>query len=324
MPLPASLILPVVRLRLEAVVETPLYLPAYAGSALRGAFGHALRRLACMTRQKTCHACPLRQTCPYAVIFESLPPGQDGLLKRINEAPRPYIIEAPTDGQRHWQTGETLVFHLVLAGRALQQLPLILLAWQRALQHGLGAGEQRGKSRLVRVWQAGLPAGDDCLLDTDQGISAALLPPVPFPALPPEGLHRLTLRFVTPLRLQAQGSALSASRLTLRHLLRALFRRQYLLALCHGEGNESDWQQMQCLLDAAQSVQDEKHLRWHDWTRHSSRQQQDMTLGGLTGDWHLQGNLAPLWPLLWQGQFLHVGKEAVFGLGGYVLVSQAA
>lgn len=42
--------LPLARYRLEFFVDTPLYLPAYAGSTLRGAFGGALRAAACMTR----------------------------------------------------------------------------------------------------------------------------------------------------------------------------------------------------------------------------------------------------------------------------------
>lgn len=324
MSLPAAFelpVIPVARLRLEAVAETPLHLPGYAGSALRGAFGHALRRLACMTRQKTCTGCPLRQTCPYAVIFETLPPPQPaGRLERLNEAPRPYVIEAPTDGQRSWQVGETLVFHLVLAARALQQLPLILLAWQRALQQGLGPETRRGCSRLARVWQTGLPEGDYCLLDTAQGISQPLLPLPPVPPLPEKVRQGLTLRLVTPLRLQQEGKILPASQITLRHLLRALFRRQHLLAQCHGTLPASMEPDMPSLLAAAQAITDEKHLYWQDWKRHSSRQQQAMTLGGLLGDWHLQGDLAPVWPLLWQGQALHAGKEAVFGLGGYVLL----
>ena len=42
--------LPLARYRFHWRVSAPIHLPAYAGSMLRGAFGHALRRLACMTR----------------------------------------------------------------------------------------------------------------------------------------------------------------------------------------------------------------------------------------------------------------------------------
>ena len=54
--------LPHARLRLQAAVDTPLRLPDYAGSTLRGAFGGALRRIACMTHVPTCTGCPLLHT----------------------------------------------------------------------------------------------------------------------------------------------------------------------------------------------------------------------------------------------------------------------
>ncbi len=43
---------PAARYRFEWRVTRALRLPDYAGSTLRGAFGHALRKVACMTEQK--------------------------------------------------------------------------------------------------------------------------------------------------------------------------------------------------------------------------------------------------------------------------------
>ena len=51
--------LPAARYRFDFEVTVPLRLPEYAGSMIRGVFGRALRRLACMTREKDCKACPL-------------------------------------------------------------------------------------------------------------------------------------------------------------------------------------------------------------------------------------------------------------------------
>ena len=44
---------PFVRYRFRFRVMTPLVLPDYAGSMIRGAFGRALRKTVCMTHQKT-------------------------------------------------------------------------------------------------------------------------------------------------------------------------------------------------------------------------------------------------------------------------------
>jgi CRISPR/Cas system endoribonuclease Cas6 (RAMP superfamily) len=76
------------------------------------------------------------------------------------------------------------------------------------------------------------------------------------------------------------------------------------------------------LLATTTDLSDEKHLRWLDWTRYSSRQQQEMTLGGAVGTWRFTApadTLAALWPWLWLGQWLHIGKNATMGMGGYTM-----
>ena len=46
-----------------------------------------------------------------------------------------------------------------------------------------------------------------------------------------------------------------------------------------------------------------------------------MQLGGLLGSVVLRGDLAPFAELLHLGQWLHVGKNATMGLGGYWLAT---
>ena len=307
--------LPHARLNLHAQVETPLRLPDYAGSALRGAFGGALRRIACMTHQPACTGCPLLRSCPYAVVFESAPPAQAHSLQKCSEIPRPYVIEPPAWGAREWQPGESLQFSIVLLGRAIEQTPLILLAWQRALARGIGPGD--GRARLLRVTQS-LPAGAHPVFDATDGSTRAPLPES-FPEQAPPAV--VTLRFNTPLRLQANGHALSAERVDVRRLILGLARRISLLAEFHGPGAPGF--DFPAIAAHAATLVETRQLAWRDWTRRSSRQQQAMTLGGLMGEWTLAGDLAPVWPLLQLGQATHVGKEAVFGLGGYRLIPSA-
>lgn len=50
-----------------------------------------------------------------------------------------------------------------------------------------------------------------------------------------------------------------------------------------------------------------------------------MELGGLLGVGELAGpGLGLLWPLLWQGQWVHAGKGTTFGLGAYRLTAPPA
>lgn len=72
---------PAVRYEFVFGVTTPIRSPEYAGSMIRGAFGRALRKTACMTRQSDCKSCPLYRTCPYTAIFEAPPPMEGGIQK---------------------------------------------------------------------------------------------------------------------------------------------------------------------------------------------------------------------------------------------------
>ena len=308
MPLPDTF--PLARYRLDFTTEQPIHLPEYAGSALRGAFGHALRRTACVTGQSTCVGCALHRSCPYPAIFESPPPL--GYTRRVySQVPQPFVIEPPPWGERAHATGSALRLHTVLIGPALRQLPLVLLAWRQALQRGLGP--QQGTARLDRVW---LEGSDDPVLAHAAGPlrshaqAQTLALPAP-DAAPPSA----TLVFDTPLRLQRGGQVLGPAQLTPRDLLMALLRRvANLVELQLGGKLDVDF----AALNAhAATITGTHQLGWRDWTRHSSRQQQHMVLGGAVGRWTLHGDLAPFWPLLHLGQGLHVGKNASFGLGRY-------
>ena len=142
--------LPLARYRLDFTVATPLTLPAFAGSTLRGTFGGALRASACMTKAKTCDGCLLLASCPYTVVFEPRPPAVGHPLQDFNQIPRAYVVEPPQWGEKSYTPGETLSFHLVLAGRVVEQLPLILWAFHKGFQRGVGRGD--GTASLARVW----------------------------------------------------------------------------------------------------------------------------------------------------------------------------
>lgn len=305
---------PLARYRFEFQVTRSIHLPDYAGSMLRGAFGHALRQLACITRQKECTGCPLTGTCPYPAIFAPLPPATHALQK-FSQIPVPYVIEPPAWGAATLASGDTLAFHMVVIGRALKELPLILLAWRRALARGLGAGD--GTAELVRVVHCAADGSDSEIHRPETGTI------VPHdPACDPcrddgANMSFATLHFSTPLRLQQNGRALPAEKLDARTLLTALVRRASLLAEFHADGPLLT--EFASLPAICADIRDTKQLVWRDWTRHSSRQGKKMKLGGVVGTWTLEGNLSTFARFLRLGEWLHVGKETAFGLGGYTL-----
>lgn len=313
LPGPTAWSLPLARYRFDCVAHTPIRLPDYAGSLLRGAFGRALRQVACITREKDCAPCALKAGCPYSAVFAPGRPATPHPLLGSSEIPAPYVIDPPEWGARVVGSGETFSFHMVLIGRAREHLPIVILAWRRALARGLGPGDGTGDIAAV--------AGENgqILHTPAEGTIAphGAVPPAPtFDKAPAE----LTLRFLTPLRLQHQGHALPPHRLTPRPLILAAARRASLLGEFHGDGAPPiDWK---ALAASADVLRDERRLEWRDWTRYSSRQQQKMQLGGAIGDWTLRGDLSAALPWLHLGQWLHLGKETVFGLGGYRLIGQ--
>lgn len=306
---------PLARYRFDCMAETPIRLPEYAGSTLRGAFGKALRRTACMTREKECKVCPLYRSCPYPAIFEA-PPPLDHALQKFSGIPAPFIIEPPEWGEREYAPNEHFQFHLVLAGRALEQLPLVIHAFQRALNHGIGRGE--GTAQLIRVSKIDLDLTETCLYEGPHGQVAAHATDLPPLAPPLDSSETLTLEFMTPLRIQRDSHPLGPDELTPRDFLVTLVRRVALISEFHV--NRALDLDFGALAQAASAIESDKALTWRDWTRYSSRQKQEMTLGGCVGSWTLRGKLKPFMPFIHAGLWLHAGKNASFGLGRYRLV----
>jgi hypothetical protein len=202
----------------------------------------------------------------------------------------------------------------VLTGRALDQLALIVWAFVRAFQRGVGRGD--GTARLTRVVRPGIE--ETVVLDSPTATLAEHDTRVP--PITASTTDRLTLVFDTPLRLQNGGRRATVEEHTPRRLLMALVRRIALLHEFHGPGPLP--LDFSGLARQAETLGDEKDVRWRDWTRYSTRQRQKIDLGGVVGRWTLHGNpenLRPFLPFLHLGQWLHVGKEATFGMGGYHL-----
>lgn len=299
---------PIARYRFVFEVQTGMRLPDFAGSMLRGAFGNALRRTACMTREKDCKGCPLYRTCPYTAIFETPAPDSHGLQK-FSQIPNPYVIEPPAWGGRLYQPGEKLEFHMVLTGAAINQLALIVFAWQRAFRHEVG----HGTAEMVDVLYCG-ENGDESVWDGQRlqshaaGLQLAEMAPGP-----------VFLQIKTPLRLQDNGKPLRPDSLTARDLLVAAMRRISLMLEFHaGLPPQHDFHERAA---EAATVMGRHDLQWLDWTRYSSRQKQEMQLGGVVGTWQLDHVPSDFRTWLQLGQWLHLGKNATFGLGHYQIAA---
>lgn len=89
----ASLNLARYELKLSAVEACTL--PAFLGSTIRGAFGHALKEAVCIMPHRNCERCLVVDRCVYPFLFETAPPPNSQQLHGQNNAPHPYIITPP-------------------------------------------------------------------------------------------------------------------------------------------------------------------------------------------------------------------------------------
>ena len=297
--------LPLTRLTLHLEQQQDLRLPDHAGSMLRGSFGMALKKLACITRQQDCTTCPLYRSCAYPAIFETPAPVSDNPMAR--QTVNPYVIQPPAMGSRLLEAGRQWQFGFNMVGKAIDQLPLVVYAWQRACDAGFSKSQSRAS--LVSITQ-----GDHVAYRPDSPLEAIRQ------TIPQRHFSNITtLRFISPLRLQHDGHIILArEQLTAPLLLMNLARRiQKLHDLHTHETTQFNFARLKEQADALQL--DTTDLRRVDVKRFSNRQQQLVELDGLMGDFTLHGELGDFAPLLALGEHVHVGKNATHGLGQYVL-----
>ncbi|HRJ93686.1 MULTISPECIES: CRISPR system precrRNA processing endoribonuclease RAMP protein Cas6 [unclassified Thiothrix] len=314
-PKPMNFQLPVARYRCVFRAETPIRFPAYAGSTWRGAFGHALRRTVCMTREPECGQCLLWRSCVYSQVFET-PAGRGPMLEKVNTAPHPYIMHPLETSGRQYAPGDEFALYLTLLGKAVEHLPYLIHSLQQVGERGLG--KQGGQCSLQQVEQENeVGSGVWVSIHTSGGSLQALPGNVPLVPPVPDGEVRVHLH--TPFRLLQEGTPVHSERFSFQLFFNTLMRRLSLLHAFHaGVELEADFKALSQQAAAVPLLQAQLH--WHEWSRYSNRQQSKVQMGGLLGSFGLPaGQLAEFWPWLWQGQWVHAGKGAVMGMGGYSL-----
>jgi hypothetical protein len=308
----------IARFRFIFCALDPIRLPPYSGSAWRGLLGRGLRRSVCVTRQARCDGCLLIDSCLYSSFFES-PGRRSGVPERGDSVPHPFVLSIAPDAPREYAPGETLMLGINLIGDASRPLPYLVHALGQAGQRGIGQGE--GRFELLRVEaEPDLGAGGWRSIHT---LAQGRLDSPPEVSrhwgVPPSSVG---LRLTTPLRIKRHGRLVGPREFTADHLLRQLSRRFELLTRLYADPG----QPVPLPVPAVSPLQlAQTRLRWRDWTRYSSRQRELMNMGGLIGELVLDGpELPALWPWLWLGQWLHLGKATSMGLGRYRLMDAAS
>jgi len=318
--LPPGLQLARYRFTLEAT--TPLQLPSYKGSSLRGAFGRTLKALTCAQRgRERCRGCTLTQVCVYRRLFD--PVSNETSSTGLHNMPRPFVLLPPLADNHYYSPGDVFQLEATLIGPAMDLFPYWVATLEEMGKRGVGKG--RGEFRLTGVEAVDLLGKAEPVFDAstrqvhpaDKTTSTDQIA-VLASRLLEERVTGVRLQIATYLRIKANGQL--QDKLTLPLLVRALLRRIDILSTFYGDG-PVDWpyDAIFAVAEEAESILVESH--WEDWSRVSFRQKACMKLGGVTGHLEYRGDsVGQLLPLLIAGQLLHCGKNTTFGLGAYRIV----
>lgn len=299
----------------------PIYFPpGKAGNIFRGAFGHIFRRLACVPQCQNAKTCDVRETCPYARLFEpsAIGFGPSGLA----DWPRPFVLRATHLDGKAIALGATFFLDLNLFD--VQQTVVSYLALTFAQLAREGLGPRRSHVELASV----------CLLTESGEVGSTIFengsitPGEPMPPLrlnltpaPENGvrvIHRLRIRFITPTELKS-GQQL-ALRPEFSILAPRIRDRLSTLRELYGAGPlDIDFRTFG---EQSKTIQlTNCNLNYVDLNRYSSRTGQTHSIGGFTGETEYEGNLGPFLPFLHAAQWTGVGRQTVWGKGQIIIQS---
>jgi hypothetical protein len=309
--------------------KAPLHMPAYnKGNVIRGGFGSTFRRIVCHVNCREPESCELRAVCPYTAVFQPFVPEGSEKISRNRDIPRPFVIKPPLETKETYLPGERLSFDLVLVGRIKDYLPYFIVTFKELSQPGLGRGRTQveavavdhvnsdgtqvpvytKENNLVQPPSSAISWADLCAAYGANNGSVNSRQ---------DGARndtRITLRFLTPTMLKADGA--QARRPAFGPIAKRLRDRINALSYFYcGKGLDIDFKAFGEQAEEITTVAD--GTRWVESSRYSRRREVTHDLSGFVGEVSFEGDLGMFLPYLKLGEYLHVGKNAVFGNGWY-------
>ncbi len=302
-------------------------LPVYKGSTFRGSFGHSFKKKVCTIPNETsCQSCLLQAHCPYPYIFETSP--QNTLASTKNRGqmiPRPFLIEPPLDKRTLYEEGEKLSFFLTLFGKAIDYLPYFIIVLREMGREGIGKrklpygirqilsldqyGEVCGKvysgaTGLVNAKELRIITGADIIMNSEKNGTSTKS----------KEQGQICLNFCTPTRLQSDSKLICKPEMDI--IMRSVLRRISSLLEFH-QGIEMSMDFRSFFAGIHESIQlVENQTEWLDWERYSNRQEEKLKMGGIVGKAVYEGEgIDAILPWLKLAEWVHVGKNPLFGLG---------
>jgi len=309
-------------LRFHLEPKAKLQMPAYnKGNVIRGGFGSTFRRIVCHQNCRDPETCDLRFVCPYTAVFNPFVPEGSEKISKNRDIPRPFVIKPPLETKETYLPGERLSFDLVVVGKAKDYLPYFIVTFKELSHTGLG--RMRTPCELVSV-EAVSPEreitqvyslDDNMVRPPSRDIRWADL--LAYASADRNGagrIGRVKLHFLTPTTLKVDGCLIQKP--TFSAIIKRLRDRINALAYFYcGEGLDIDFKAFGSAAEKIKVVRDS--TRWVDSSRYSWRRGVSQDLSGFVGEVIFEGDVDTFLPYLRLGEYLHLGKNAVFGNGWF-------
>ena len=296
---------------------------AGAGPMLRGAFGTQLRRIVCHDRRADCRDCLMRQNCAYERLFSPMAAPDAGRLRKERDLPRPFIIKPPLKDGRYGQDA-AFTFRMIVVGDRVQWFPYIVVPFSELGR--VGVGRERTPYTMERIVSRGIDAaaGREIYTAAENLVRVGDMVEISFADVTTAGREmrpeRLSVTFLTPTILRYNESGMPGGSRAMgvpefHVLIKRLRDRVNRLALAYcGEELAVDHREFGQRAEAVERIA--ILGRWVERIRRT-RTGQAQDLGGFVGRVSFAGQMEEFLPLLLLGQYVHVGKNSVFGGGWY-------
>jgi len=256
----------------------------------------------------------------------------------------PLIIEPPLTTKKDFAPGDCFEINLVLIGRAVEYLPFLLLTFIEIGKAGIGkqihqTGKGWKKGGTFTVCEARDMIGGALVFNAKDG-GRMFDNYVPFGWSHADDKadrqipDNLILRFLTPVRIKEDKKLLDKFS-GFGQFISHLYWRLILLAYFYSNPRDISDERFLELGEEISRLREEfcrqadKDVKleispqsntWREFRRWSNRQNDKMLLGGFIGEIKLSGNLTPYLPLLYFGEYTHLGKQTTFGFGQYQII----
>ena len=254
----------------------------FIGSTLRGAFGVSLKKVVCINPSFECEGCFAKDSCLYYDFYEE--------KNRAHQ----YRFDFELNPKNY-------DFSLYLFEDATEKLPYVVSAIHKMLtEQGLGVDRKRFEIERIEC--------NNKLIYKEGTFDLKDIQKEEFKAKVTS--DKITLKFLTPLRMKYQGKLLN-KKPPLEILLYSIQNRL----------NEIKNLPKSKLTFTPNYKEGKYQINFTDQTRRSNRQKTKLQIGGITGEIEYESIDEKSLILLELGEIIGVGKQTVFGMGKIKIIS---